>query len=151
MFPKMDVVTSFLLSQKNIYIYNAAKSSYEYYGTDEDDASVDSWRKYEFPEQQQAIDNNEDDYLFKAASRFVIALINDPWFIFFIMSYKFTYGKEVRVTQFKCPCYKLDTYFDFQLANISQRLYDLMNLAFHSDKMVDWRGEKKNKKNHFIM
>ena len=26
MFPKMDVVTSLLLSQKNIYIYNAAKS-----------------------------------------------------------------------------------------------------------------------------
>ena len=65
------------------------------------------------------------------------------------MSYKFTYGKEVRVTQFKCPCCKLDTYFDFYLGNISQRLYDLMNLAFHDDKMVDCRGEKKNKNKSF--
>ena len=50
MFPKIDLVTSFLLSRKNIYIYiyiykyNAAKSVYEYFDSneDEDDGSVDS-------------------------------------------------------------------------------------------------------------
>ena len=80
MFPKIDLVTSFLQSWKNIYIYNAAKSNYEHYSTgeDEDDASVHSCCKYTFPEEQQAVDNIKDGYLFKAASRFVIALINDP-------------------------------------------------------------------------
>ena len=40
-FPMLEVVTSFLLSQKNIYIYNATKAVYEHYSTDKDDASVD--------------------------------------------------------------------------------------------------------------
>ena len=106
-FPKIDLVTSFLLSQKNIYIYNASKSVYEYSDSneDEDDASVDSgYKKYDSNgEEFYSSNNNVGDGLYGAASRFVIALINDPWFIFFIMSYKFTYCKETRVTQFKCP------------------------------------------------
>ena len=148
MFPKIDVVTTFLLSQKNIFIYNAAKSQYKYSDSDEDedDSCSDDWCKYDSNEEAYySSNNNVDDELYAAASRFVIALINGPWFIFFIMSYKFTYGKEVRVTQFKCPCCKLDIYFDFRYGDISNRLYDLMNLAFHDDKMVGCWGEKKNK------
>ena len=75
----------------------------------------------------------------------MIALINDPWFIFFIMSYKFIYDKKVRVTQFNCPYCKLDCYFDFGYGSISNRLYDLMNLSFYNDKLVDCRGTKKSK------
>ena len=68
MFPKMDVVTSFLLSQKNIYIYNAAKAMYCHYDTNKDNASSDDWRKYDSNKKEPAVDNTEGGYLFKAVS-----------------------------------------------------------------------------------
>ena len=76
-------------------------------------------------------------------------MFHDPWFVFFIMSYKFTYGKEIRGTQFKCPCCKLPDDFDDVIVSISNKMYNLMNLIRYDDNMVDFWRRNKNKNRTF--